>query len=274
MLKTRLFTAFFLLAVFLAALFGLPDFYWALLMLAVIVVGAWEWARLTNFPVRYQYIFAGVTLVVGIALLPDLWQGAMPAVQRHVLFWAMLAAAPFWLGMVPAWLLAHYKVRHKSLLAIAGAVVLLPAWLALVYLRKVSPWLVLGVVMVVWIADSAAYFAGKAFGRHKLAPEISPGKTWEGVAGAAVAVTLYGLALSLMFDISLWLVVGLLLLMVLSIIGDLFESLLKRQAGLKDSGGILPGHGGILDRVDGLTSTLPLAALYLHFPLYYAAFHE
>lgn len=274
MLKTRLFTAMLLLAVFLVALFLLPDLYWASLMLAIIVLGAWEWGRLANFPVSAQYAFSGATLGVGIALLPGLWQGTMTTLQQYALFWGVLAAALFWLGLVPAWLLAHHRVVHKPLMAVAGALVLLPAWLALVYLRKVSPWLVLGVVMVVWIADSAAYFSGKAFGRHKLAPEISPGKTWEGVVGAAVAVSVYGLGLCLTFNISLWLVVGLLLLMVLSIIGDLFESLLKRQAGVKDSGGILPGHGGILDRVDGLTSTLPLVALYLHFPLYYAAFHE
>ena len=274
MLKPRLLTAFILIAGFLLSLFLLPDVYWALLMLIFIAVGAWEWARLTGFSLKSQYVFAGTTLVVGVALLPDMWPEAMQALQQQVLFWSMPAAALFWLGLVPAWLLVRYRLTHQSLSTVAGVLVLLPAWLALIYLRKVSPWVVLVVVMVVAIADSAAYFSGKAFGRRKLAPEISPGKTWEGVAGAAVAVTLYGLVLCLTFNISLWLIVGLLLLMVLSVIGDLFESLLKRQAGLKDSGAILPGHGGILDRIDGLTSTLPLAALYLHFPLYYTAFHE
>lgn len=274
MLRARLITAFFLIAGFLSALFILPDLYWALLMLIIIVIGAWEWGRLTGFSIKSQYLFAGAASAAGILLLPDAWKGVLSALQPHILFWGMLAAALFWLILVPLWLLAHRRVSHKSLLTLAGALVLMPAWMALVYLRKVSPWLVLVVVMVVAIADSAAYFSGKAFGRHKLAPEISPGKTWEGVIGAAVAVVLFGLALCLVFHISLWLMIGLLVLMMLSIVGDLFESLLKRQAGLKDSGDILPGHGGILDRIDGLTSTLPLAALYLHFPLYYAAFHE
>ncbi|GBG13013.1 phosphatidate cytidylyltransferase [Novimethylophilus kurashikiensis] len=274
MLKTRLFTAFFLIGGFLSALFFLPDLYWALVMLVIIALGAWEWGRLTGFSARAQYGFALGAMVVGLALLPDTWPGAWSNIQPHVVHWSMLAATLFWVGVVPAWLFSHHKSSRKPLLAIAGAMVLLPAWLALVYLRKVSPWSVLIVVMVVSIADSAAYFSGKAFGRRKLAPLISPGKTWEGVAGATVAVALFGVILSVGFGFTPWIVAGLLVLMVLSIVGDLFESLLKRQAGLKDSGDVLPGHGGILDRIDGLTSTLPLAAVCLNFPIYYAAFHE
>jgi phosphatidate cytidylyltransferase len=274
MFRARLFTAFFLITGFLAALFLLSDLFWASLMLAVIVLGAWEWGRLANFVPAHQRAFTALTLAVGIVLLPDLWSVAAAEIQPHALFWGVLAAALFWLVVVPAWLLSRHRETRKPLMAIAGALVLIPAWLALVHLRKVSPWLVLGVMMAVWIADSAAYFAGKAFGRHKLAPEISPGKTWEGVAGACVAVSIYGLVLCLAFNISLWLVVGLWGLTILSIVGDLFESLLKRQAGLKDSGNVLPGHGGVLDRIDGLTSTLPLAAIYVYFPLYYAAFYE
>lgn len=274
MLKARLFTAFFLITGFLSALFFLSDFYWALLMLLIIICGAWEWGRLTGLATQARNFFTGATAIAGLILLPNTGLTLFANLQPHILFWVMLVAAIFWLVLVPTWLLVRCRISYKPVLALAGALVLLPAWMALVYLRKVSPWLVLVVVMVVGIADSAAYFSGKAFGRHKLAPEISPGKTWEGVLGAAIAVVVFGLGLCLTFNISLWLLVGLLVLMILSIIGDLFESLLKRQAGLKDSGDILPGHGGILDRVDGLTSTLPLAALYLHFPLYYAAFHE
>jgi phosphatidate cytidylyltransferase len=118
------------------------------------------------------------------------------------------------------------------------------------------------------IADSAAYFAGKRFGRHKLAPEISPGKTWEGVAGAVVAITLYGAVLCYLKQYSLWLIVGLWLIVVLSIMGDLVESLLKRQAGLKDSGQLLPGHGGILDRIDGLIPTLVITLFCIYLPLF------
>ncbi len=147
-----------------------------------------------------------------------------------------------------------------------GWLLIVPTWLALVRLQAM-PWVLLAVLGVVWIADSAAYFAGRTWGRRKLAPLISPGKTWEGVAGAAVAVAVYhalvwyfGLrSVTLEIGVAAALLVACLL--PLSILGDLFESWIKRQAGVKDSGTLLPGHGGVLDRIDALTSTLPLAAL-------------
>jgi phosphatidate cytidylyltransferase len=143
-------------------------------------------------------------------------------------------------------------------------------WLALVHLQA-TPWLLLLILSIIWVADTAAYAAGKRWGRHKLAPVISPGKSWEGVVGAALAVGVYYAIL--------WFVApadwdgwrggfGMLLfagIFALSIVGDLFESLMKRQAGVKDSGQLLPGHGGILDRIDGLTSTVPLAAFALYY---------
>lgn len=271
MLRARLITSVFLIGGFLAALFLLPDLYWAAMMLGIIVLGAWEWTQLAHFTRMGRQVFTSAVLLAGICLLPGVWQGALP---HHFVFWSIFAASLFWIALAPAWLVKHHRETRKPLLAATGVLVLLPAWLALIYLRKVSPWVVLVLMAAVWIADSAAYFSGKAFGRHKLAPAISPGKTWEGVAGAMIAVSIYGLVLSVTLGISLWLVVGFWGLTVLSIVGDLFESLLKRQAGLKDSGNVLPGHGGVLDRIDGLTSTLPLAAFYLHFPLYYMALHE
>lgn len=272
MFRARLITAFFLLGGFLAALFLLPNFHWAALMLGIIVLGAWEWSRLAAFSPQGQRLFALVMLVVGITLLP----GVIPGDWVHqALFWGVLAAVPLWLVLAPLWLLKMHREIRKPLMAVVGVIVLLPAWLALIALRNTSPWLVLGLMATVWIADSAAYFAGKAFGRRKLAPQISPGKTWEGVAGALVAVTVYGAVVHVSTGVSLWLVVGLWALTVFSIVGDLFESLLKRQAGLKDSGNVLPGHGGVLDRIDGLLPALPLAAFfYLHFPLYYLSWYE
>jgi phosphatidate cytidylyltransferase len=129
----------------------------------------------------------------------------------------------------------------------------------------------LAVMALVWVADIAAYFAGRAFGRHKLAPAISPGKTWEGVAGAIAGVLIYGAAVLSYSPLAgklplptAALAALLVLLTAVSVMGDLFESLLKRQAGIKDSSQLLPGHGGVLDRIDALTSTLPVAALILH----------
>jgi phosphatidate cytidylyltransferase len=149
-----------------------------------------------------------------------------------------------------------------------------PTWFAFVVLRDASPWLLLAVAAVIWVADIAAYFTGKAFGKHKLAPAVSPGKTWEGVMGALAGVAVYGIVLavvarsqptpiSAIFDsgYGVPVVIAMLVLAALSIVGDLLESWMKRGAGLKDSSSLLPGHGGILDRIDALTSTLPVAAL-------------
>ena len=153
-----------------------------------------------------------------------------------------------------------------------GWLILVGAWAALVQLQAASPATVLAAMATVWIADTAAYFTGRAFGRHKLAPAISPGKTWEGVYGALAAVAVYALALwpvagraGAQIDAGAGALVGwiaaALALAALSVIGDLFESLLKRQAGVKDSGNILPGHGGVLDRIDALLAAMPAAAL-------------
>jgi len=150
--------------------------------------------------------------------------------------------------------------------------VLIGAWVAIVQLQAYSPGLVLAAMALVWIADTAAYFTGRAFGRRKLAPHVSPGKTWEGVYGGLAAVALYALALVPLaaagrfagtvspLAVILW-VAGALALAALSVVGDLCESLLKRQAGVKDSGRLLPGHGGVLDRIDALLAAMPPAAL-------------
>jgi phosphatidate cytidylyltransferase len=139
----------------------------------------------------------------------------------------------------------------------------------MIALREINPLLLVVFAMTVWIADSAAYFVGKRFGKHSLAPSISPGKTWEGVLGATVAITIYACLLSYLTHQSYWFVLVFLGVMFLSIMGDLFESLIKRQAGVKDSSHLLPGHGGILDRIDGLTSSLPLVMFLLTLPIYY-----
>ena len=175
----------------------------------------------------------------------------------------------FWILVVPLWFRFKWTLAGNDFFGyLLGALVILPTWAAMVALHAVSTWLMLAVMALVWVADISAYFAGRAFGKHKLAVTISPGKTWEGVAGAVVGVLIYGgivltfsplqgrLALPLM-------VLLLILLTAVSVMGDLFESLLKRQAGIKDSSNLLPGHGGVLDRIDALTSTLPVAALIL-----------
>jgi phosphatidate cytidylyltransferase len=174
------------------------------------------------------------------------------------------------------WLYSGWRVESKLALALVGWLVLLATWMALVQMQARSPGLLLAMMAIVWIADTAAYFAGRRFGRRKLAPSISPGKTWEGVYGALLAAGIYaGVLLLFAHDLgytrdlssgaaATWLAM-VLLLAALSVVGDLFESQLKRQRGIKDSGTLLPGHGGILDRIDALTAAMPAAALVSHY---------
>ena len=269
MLKTRVLTVLLLLPLFLAALFLLPETGWALLMLGVVLIGAREWSKISAFSGFQGWLYVLLTLFIGLALLPESSRSA------NLVLYGM--AFLFWTLLVPLWLRNQWRARQWTIMALIGWVVLIPTWLALVELRTIGPELLLGLLAVVWVADTAAYFAGRKFGRHKLAPAISPGKTWEGVAGAFLGVTLYGLAWgmwdssSVPFNSGLWR--GVLLLWILtlfSILGDLFESWMKRVAGLKDSGRILPGHGGVLDRIDALTAVLPLAAFGLLLKNYYA----
>ena len=270
MLKTRLLTSFMLLVAFLLALFLLPDTLWALFMLVIISIGMWEWAALGRLSARGRALYTGLFLLGGgFLVFADLMDLAY--LRPLVLFWGILAATAFWLIIGPIWLITRYQIKRRFVMALAGLFVVVPLWLSLVSLRNIDPRLLLGLLAVIWIADTAAYFTGKRFGKRKLAPMISPGKTWEGVIGAWVAVSLYALLLCLVFGFDYWVIAGVWGITVLSIMGDLLESLMKRQANMKDSSNLLPGHGGMLDRLDGLTSSLPLAAFFIYFPIYYTA---
>jgi phosphatidate cytidylyltransferase len=251
----RVFTAGLLLAVFVPAVLWAPGWLWAVLMAGVVGMAAYEWARLSHFPPVYARAYGALLALVALAL-PHVAAADWPAFQAALI----LLGVAFWLLAAPLWLLGRWHAEQAFVRAAVGVVLLLPTWAALLYLHAHGPAVLLGVMAVVWIADSAAYFAGRHFGRHKLAPAISPGKTWEGVAGALVALALYAAVLSAVIGmplLSLFLMVSALLYV--SILGDLFESWIKRLSGMKDSGGVLPGHGGVLDRIDALTSTLPVA---------------
>lgn len=252
MLKQRLITAFILLPLFFFALYFLPATLWVIMTLAIALVGAWEWGGIAGYSAKERLFYVAATLFVALVLWVQGEIGRGSAFALSSIFWLL----PAWL-----WLAFQWRLKNAVGLALLGWLVLLPTWLALGYLREVGPNLLLVILMVVWVADSAAYFAGRRFGKRKLAPAISPGKSWEGVYGALLAVTLFGALLVKLALASWWLIVAFWGLTVLSIVGDLFESWLKRVAGVKDSGAILPGHGGVLDRIDGLTSTLPVAAL-------------
>lgn len=276
MLKTRILTAIVLIAVTLAALFWLPPRAWGAVTLAVVAVAAHEWANLCAYPLWARIAFIAGALAVGADLLfvfaPDAgW-------PLSLLLAACGAATLFWLVVAPAWLASAWRVRSKLALALTGWLVLLAWWIALVEMQARSPALLLAAMAIVWIADTAAYFSGRAFGRRKLAPAVSPGKTWEGVYGALAAAAAYALAMLWLApdllhagersprSIAAWVAV-VLALTALSVVGDLFKSLLKRQRGVKDSGSLLPGHGGVIDRIDALLAVMPPTALLAHYAL-------
>lgn len=268
MLKTRVITALVMLAVFATALFQFPPMLWLSFVSIVVGIAAWEWGGLCRWVARTRVIYgiAGGVLSMGLGTVAT---GA-DALASWVFPAAFMLSAAFWILFGFAWLGRGWTLRSGVVAAFVGMVVLLPTALAMMFLRGIDPWWLLGAMAIVSIADIAAYFSGRAFGRRKLAPSISPGKSWEGVYGALVAVVIYGLvvlvAAGARFSPVVWglVVFALLLLTGISVAGDLFESLLKRQAGIKDSSQLLPGHGGILDRIDSLTSTLPMVALFVH----------
>ncbi|HEX5364524.1 MAG TPA: phosphatidate cytidylyltransferase [Gallionella sp.] len=270
MLKLRVITAIVLVVVLLAALFLLPPLGWALLVVLMVMQGTSEWSRLAGLSGARANLYWGLTLVLMLGLL---WldADATETARRYVHLAIYTISAFLWLIVVPSWLIVGWKVKNPVWMALTGWAVLIPTGVAMMDLREAAPgpWVLLFVMGLVWAADIAAYFAGRRFGKNKLAPSISPGKTWEGVGGAMVGVSVYvvlvwwlspyfatrGILPPLLLASWWW--------VALAVIGDLFESAIKRQAGVKDSGALLPGHGGLLDRIDALTSTLPLAAFVL-----------
>jgi phosphatidate cytidylyltransferase len=266
MLVNRTITAAVLLLLFITALFYLPNRYWALLLLAVLLIAVWEWCALAGFGRAASAIFAGTVFASCIALLLEAHSATGAATWvEYPAYWV---AAAFWVLVVPAWIGGRWRIRNPAVLGVAGWVVLVPTWLALVQLQQRADELLM-LMGIVWVADVAAYFVGRRLGRRKLAPDVSPGKTWEGVFGAGVAVALYYVLLRVILgpDRVVFLEpAGFMLFAVIALVsieGDLFESWIKRQAGAKDSGSLLPGHGGVLDRIDALTSSMPVAALAL-----------
>ncbi|TRZ57127.1 MAG: phosphatidate cytidylyltransferase [Rhodocyclaceae bacterium] len=262
MLKARIVTALFLASGLIAALFLLPRLGSVAAFTGIVAIAAWEWAGLLKAGTKARWLF-GLATWLPCAVL---YSSGMPATVLVALWYLALV---FWLLLVPAWFSQRWAMRADLPGFLIGWLVLIPSWAGMVSLQARSPWLLLAALALVWVADIAAYFSGRRFGRHKLAPSISPGKTWEGAMGAGLGVLVYAAALGaatgrlgqLNWLQVLLVGIGLLVLTAVSILGDLFESLAKRQAGVKDSSALLPGHGGVLDRIDSLTSSLPLAGL-------------
>ena len=277
-MSTRILTALVLIPVTIAALFLLPPRAWGALTLMVVIIASNEWAMLSGYRKQSGLLLVAGTLLIGACLLFTPWPGfdAGGGWPETLVVSICGAATLFWVVIAPAWLYFGWRIESKIVLTLVGWLALTATWVAVVQLQARSPALLLALMAIVWIADSAAYFAGRRFGKRKLAPSISPGKTWEGVYGGLIAVAIYAVALLpfaegagysapiLAPSAIAWiaLAVG---LAGLSVVGDLFESQLKRHRGVKDSGKLLPGHGGVLDRIDALMAALPPAALIAHY---------
>ena len=271
MLKQRIITAVIMAAVFFVALFGLSTAIFASVCLVALLVAVHEWARLAGvrhrgveFILLFLFLAAGLLAVFGTGLAPGT---GFPPLLVGI---AGGAATLFWIAVAPAWLRNGWPTRAPLPMSILGALLILAFWISGIELHAHSPWLLLGTLAIVWIADTGAYFSGRRFGKRKLAPTISPGKSWEGVYGGLACVLAYAAAVLALSPLrsagprmALTIAVAAVLLAMISVVGDLFESWLKRQAGVKDSGTLLPGHGGVLDRIDALLPALPLATLFL-----------
>lgn len=268
MLKARIITALVLSAVLLPVLYSNSFIAFILLATAFFIAACWESARLCSS--RHPGINAGIWAAVFVLLV---WNGrpgsALSLYGICVVLWVF-----FFVPSLAKGLPGHNNLFSRILGAIYGFSIL-GCFMAIVAFYQHSPILLLSVMSIVWIADIGAYFSGRAFGKHKLAPSISPGKSWEGAIGGWVAVMVAAVAstqlpqLSSTFSAQLqtsfgWFgfVAGMTLLVAASVVGDLFESLLKRRANMKDSSNLLPGHGGVLDRIDALIPVLPLATLF------------
>ena len=268
MLRQRVLTAFALLFLILGAVFFLPGGMFDLFVALVIGLAIWEWSmlsRLDSVTSRISYMAAMVTIIAVITHL------AFP------LYFILLMAMVFWvcaLVLVCLYPRGRQVWANRPALFVIGLPLFLPGWLSLVYLRyqEYHAFHILLLLALVSAADIGAYFAGRAFGRHKLAPRVSPNKTLEGFVGGLAACCALVLVVALLFiaqvtdlTTSHWfkLLLAALLIAAFSVVGDLFESMVKRFRDVKDSGNLLPGHGGMLDRIDGLTAAAPAYALLL-----------
>lgn len=263
MLKHRVITALIFGSGLIAAIYLLENSIVALLLALVILLAGWEWSKLSGF------VLPLVRLLYCAVLAGLIWV-AWTAMSTDINWIKLFVTTAVWWVLALLWVTSYPVGNQNTFLnqvvkSFAGILVLLPCWLGMVKLHEQGPEWLLYVLLLIWLADSGAYFVGKAWGKHKLAPKVSPGKSWEGVLGALLVTIAYSwlgvywLGLGQQ-HLLVFLVLSLLLVPV-SIIGDLFESMIKRHADMKDSGAILPGHGGILDRIDSWTAAVPVFVL-------------
>ncbi len=251
-MKQRIITAVIALLALMLVLFYVPNEVALVVIVAVMLGGAWEWSAFLG--TRGNGMRVVYVVIVG-------------ALMASVSYFSVDAALIFKLSLVSwvaalVWTFFFPTPVPTALRWLAGVLVLVPLYLALVVLYNMAPALLLFALLIVWVADTGAYFAGRFLGRVKLAPDISPGKTWEGVIGGLVAVVLLVLVKSMWAETDLSVLIPFCLAVAcLSVVGDLTVSMFKRTAGVKDSGSLFPGHGGVLDRIDSVAAAAPLFAL-------------
>ncbi len=273
MLKQRIITAVILALLFLGALFSLSIDGFALAIGLVVMVAGWEWANMAGFKAQWQRVL--YALFVGAAVVSSGHYTEFLALDRLEVgtlqlesVRTLLLVACIWWAVALLWVQGYPSSAvlwgHRIIKALMGLLVLIPTWLALVFLRDEpqGQWLIILVMLVVACADIGAYFTGKAFGKRKLAIHVSPGKSWEGFWGGFVCCVLLALLIGFGLKAGGWIMLAIIAPAGLaSVLGDLLESMIKRQRGIKDSSQLLPGHGGVLDRVDSITAAAPVFAL-------------
>ena len=261
MLKQRVITAIILASLIVSAVIFLPTQILALILAGIICVAAWEWTACAGFDAvihKVVYVIAIFLCLMACLLLSDkLW--IILVISGGLVWW-----------LIAMYLVIYYQTHmtinlsSRLLKAIIGGVILIPSWLSLILIHAgiSGTSLILFLFFLIWFADSAAYFSGRKFGNRKLASNVSPGKSWEGVYGALLLSFLFGTGYALYVDMQFMVAILFITLTMLtvsfSILGDLVESMFKRMNGIKDSSNILPGHGGVLDRIDSLTSAAPV----------------
>jgi len=272
MLKLRIMTALVLGPLIIWSVLSFSHQYIAYELAGILCIGAWEWARLSNIThqmgrIGFAGLVAGLFALVSYVLHQDI-SLLNPILYVSTLFWLLALGLIVYANRRPVTAVDKLSPTMTLVSLLAGVFILLGAFIAITALHQQhGAKYIIVLLALIWIADSGAYFSGKAFGKHKLAVNVSPGKSWQGVYGALIGTGIAGYLISLYLEIAaakvVYFILIALLTVVLSVVGDLIESLFKRRAGVKDSSNILPGHGGILDRIDSLLAAAPVFLLGL-----------
>ncbi len=250
MLKTRIITAVISLLIFLTIIFIMPPLFSKIMIAAIILVGAWEWSEFLNYSSKTLRLSFVAAISTSILIIEYILTNYSIFIFQIACIWWLVAF--IWLFFFPTSIPNVFRV-------ICGALILLPLYLALNELNKMSSEILLFALVIVWAADMGAYFVGKQYGRVKLAPKISPKKTWEGVFGGFILVSTIAFTWTYYADLDLMVILPFCFaIAVLSVVGDLTVSMFKRNSGVKDSGNFFPGHGGVLDRIDSIAAATPL----------------